>query len=123
MSSKLIWHYGPMAAGKSTMALQLDFNLRGCGRRGMLFTRGDRSGRAKISSRLGISAEATEVTDSTDIFQVVADAVAAGEQISYVLCDEAQFYTEAQIDQLAAIADDLDIAVSAFGIASDFTAA
>jgi thymidine kinase len=36
------------------------------------------------------------------------------------VCDEAQFYTAAQIDQLARIVDDLGIDVLAFGLLTDF---
>ena len=123
MSAKLFWHFGPMASGKTTMALQLNYNLRACGRRGVLFTRGDRSGHAVISSRLGISADAVEVTDDTDLFTTVQELTATAEgQISYVIVDEAQFLATRQIDQLGSIVDDLGIPVSAFGIASDFTA-
>ena len=40
--------------------------------------------------------------------------------MDYFICDEAQFYTRDQINQLAHAVDDLDIDVFAFGIASDF---
>lgn len=33
----------------------------------------------------------------------------------YIVCDEAQFYSPAQIDQLAQVVDDLDVDVFAFG--------
>jgi thymidine kinase len=36
------------------------------------------------------------------------------------VCDEAQFYTPEQVDQLAKIADELDIDVFCFGILTDF---
>ena len=43
-----------------------------------------------------------------------------GARIDYLVCDEAQFYTIEQIDQLAKVVDELQIDVFAFGILSDF---
>ena len=47
--------YGPMDCGKSTLALQIHQNQVRQGRRGLLLTRLDRSGPARITSRIGIS--------------------------------------------------------------------
>lgn len=121
MTATLRFHYGPMNSGKSTLALQLDFNLRQCGRTGVRFTCLDRSERAVISSRLGIEENAIEVAATTDLYAQVEAALATGDHISYVIADEAQFYTVEQIEQLADIVDTLKIPVSAFGIATDFT--
>jgi len=38
----------------------------------------------------------------------------------YLVCDEVQFYTAAQVEQLARIADELQLDVFAFGILTDF---
>src|SRR5918994_2054566 len=46
--------------------------------------------------------------------------LALGARIDYFVCDEAQFYTRGQIDQLAKIADELQIDVFCFGILTDF---
>src|SRR5664279_1514744 len=53
--------HGPMDCGKSTLALQLDYNHARQGRHGLLLTRLDRSGPARISSRMGLSRPAVEV--------------------------------------------------------------
>ena len=37
-----------------------------------------------------------------------------------IICDEAQFLTPDQVDQLARVADDLDVDVRAFGLLGDF---
>lgn len=120
MSATLKWHYGPMNAGKSTLALQLDYNLRDCGRLGIRFTCRDRAGNAVISSRLGIEATATEVHPDLDLAAVIAAALGHGGEISYVIADEVQFYTLAQVEQLADIVDEYGIEVHAFGLATDF---
>jgi len=48
------------------------------------------------------------------------DSLTVGARIDYLVCDEAQFYTIEQIDQLAKVVDELQIDVFAFGILSDF---
>lgn len=109
--------YGPMDCGKSTLALQIHDNQVRQGRRGLLFTRFDRSGPARISSRIGVSSPALEVTDDLDLGQVVRRA---GVVVDYVVVDEAQFLTAGQVDQLALVADERSVDVFAFGIATDF---
>lgn len=120
MTATLKWHFGPMNAGKSTLALQLDFNLAQCGRQGIRFTCLDRAGNAVISSRLGIEAHATEVHPELDLAQAVRAVIAGGRNVTYVIADEVQFYTPAQVEQLADIVDHLGVEVSAFGLATDF---
>ena len=63
--------HGPMDCGKSTLALQLHYNHSRQGRRGLLLTKQDRSGPARISSRIGISRTAVEVSDEQDIAELV----------------------------------------------------
>src|SRR6478736_1317726 len=85
--------YGPMDCGKSTLALQLDYNHSQQGRSGMLLTKLDRSGPAKISSRIGISRQAVEVSDEQDIGELVRATWARGRRVDYLIVDEAQFFS------------------------------
>jgi thymidine kinase len=117
--AELVFFSGTMDCGKSTLALQTDHNHRVQGRRGLLFTRFDRAGRAVISSRIGLARAALEVGDGTDLWVEVSRRHAA-DPVDYVVCDEAQFYDPDQVDQLARVVDDLDVDVFAFGITSDF---
>ena len=55
-----------------------------------------------------------------DFWRYVVDSLTQGGRIDYLMCDEAQFYTAAQIDQLAKVVDELQIDVFAFGILTDF---
>ena len=57
-----------MDCGKSTLALQLDHTQSTHGRQGRIFTSRDRSGRARISSRLGLETPATEVDEEFDFW-------------------------------------------------------
>jgi thymidine kinase len=111
---------GTMDSGKSTLALQTNHNHAARGRVGRIFTSHDRAGEATLSSRLGLSVEAVEVTDDFHFWRYVVDELTSGSRIDYLICDEAQFYTRAQIDQLAKVVDDLQIDVFAFGILTDF---
>ncbi|PSL03711.1 thymidine kinase [Haloactinopolyspora alba] len=111
---------GTMDCGKSTLALQMDYNHRRRGLTGLLLASHDRGGDATVSSRLGLSARAVEVGTDTDLWGLVVERLTAGTRVDYVICDEAQFYTPAQIDDLGRVADELDTPVYAFGILTDF---
>lgn len=118
--AELIYYCGTMDSGKSTLALQTAHNHQSRGRTGLIFTNNDRAGSGIISSRLGLSSPAIEVTPIMDLHKLVVDQLSMGERIDYIICDEAQFYESDQIDQLARIVDGLSIDVFAFGILADF---
>jgi thymidine kinase len=109
-----------MDCGKSTLALQTDHNHSSRGRAGLVFTQMDRAGTSVLSSRLGLSVDAIEVEPAVDLRRVVVDHLSAGGRLDYLICDEAQFYTPAQIEQLAEVVDEFGIDVYAFGITTDF---
>ena len=118
--AELVFFTGTMDCGKSTLALQTDYNARQGGRVGRIFTSHDRAGNAVLSSRLGLTVEATEVRPDLDLLQLLVREMTAGARLDYLICDEAQFYTAAQIEQLARVVDDLGVDVYAFGILTDF---
>jgi thymidine kinase len=111
-----------MDCGKSTLALQMDHNHGRQGRRGLVLTRNDRSMRPQVTTRIGLAHTAVEVTDDLDLIELVREQWAAGARIDYLICDEACFYTVAQIEQLADLVDAYDVDVYAFGLATDFRA-
>jgi thymidine kinase len=118
--AEFLYFTGPMDCGKSTLALQFDYNHSASGRRGRLFTSQDRAGEATISSRLGLTRPAIEVAPEFDFWAYAVDQLTAGERLDYLVCDESQFYRPGQIDQLARVVDDLDIDVYVVGILTDF---
>ncbi len=118
--AELVFYAGTMDCGKSTLALQTDHNHRSRGRAGIVLTRLDRAGQSVLSSRLGLEVPALEVDEDLDIFKHVVGALSRGERVDYLICDEAQFYAPAQVEQLASIVDDLALDVYAFGIMTDF---
>lgn len=111
----LRFSFGTMGSGKSTLALQIHHNMTSRGVRGMLITKLDRTG-TNVTSRLGVSAPAIELSSDLNLFDLVAEAM----PVSFIVCDEAQFYTVEQCDQLARVVDELGVDVYAFGLITDF---
>ena len=118
--AELQYFTGTMDSGKSTLALQTNHNHAARGRMGLLFTSHDRAGSAKVSSRLGLVQEALEAGPELDFWRHVVDGLTHGARIDYLICDEAQFYTPEQVEQLARVVDELQIDVFCFGILTDF---
>ncbi len=118
--AELVFFSGTMDCGKSTLALQMDHNHRARGRSGLIFTKMDRMGESVLSSRLGLSTDAHEVTDEVDFWDSVVEFATTGHAVDYLICDEAQFYTPEQVEQLAKLVDEMAIDVFAFGITADF---
>jgi thymidine kinase len=111
----LRFSFGTMGSGKSTMALQIHHNLASRDLYGLLLTTLDREG-AQVTSRLGVSSIAIEVVPDLDLYKLAVDHW----PLHYMVCDEAQFYTAAQCDQLGRVVDDLGVDVFAFGLITDF---
>jgi thymidine kinase len=121
--AKLYFYYASMNAGKSTVLLQADFNYRERGMATMLYTAGvhDRSGYGVIDSRIGLQKKANAFDAATDIRAEVEEELAR-RRIHCILVDEAQFLSRQQVLQLAAICDELNIPVLAYGLRTDFQA-
>ncbi len=113
--ASLRFNFGTMGSGKSTVALQIHHNLSQRDLFGLLLTTLDREGQ-QVTSRLGVAAPAIEVTPDLDILRLATD----NWPLHYLVCDEVQFYTPAQCDQMARVVDDLDVEVYAFGLLTDF---
>ena len=121
--AELVFFSGTMDCGKSTLALQMDHNHAARGRAGLIFTKHDRAGEAVLSSRLGLATTALEVVDDLDFWDVIVSRATNGQRVDYLICDEAQFYTSVQVEQLARLVDEMDVDVYAFGITADFRTA
>ena len=106
----LRFSFGTMGSGKSTLALQIHHNLSSRQLFGLLLTSLDREGN-QVTSRLGVAAPAIEVTPISTCTRWPWHW-----PIHYLVCDEAQFYTPEQCDQLARVVDELDVDVYAFGL-------
>jgi len=115
----LIFFAGPMDSGKSTLALQMAHTQSSHDRRGQLFTCQDRGGQAHITSRIGLERDAVEVDEDFNFLEFIRQTREAGQRLDFLICDEAQFYTSAQIDELAMAADEWGVDVFCFGLLSD----
>lgn len=116
--AELTFTYGTMAAGKSTLALQLCWQLREGRSDVALWTFGDRSDDGMVTSRIGIEAAAEFVEPGSDVTRRIEGLLAEGTNI--LVIDEVQFASVEQIDALARMVDEQDVDVHAFGLSADF---
>ncbi|MDE3030574.1 MAG: thymidine kinase [Acidobacteriota bacterium] len=116
--AELTFTYGTMAAGKSTLALQLCWQLRETRSDVALWTFGDRSAEGMVTSRIGIEAHADAIEPGEDLGAHVARLLE--DTIRILVIDEAQFASVEQVDQLAVLVDEHHLDVHAFGLSADF---
>jgi thymidine kinase len=119
--AKLYFYYSSMNAGKSTALLQSSYNYKERGMNTIVMAPhlDDRYGSGKVTSRIGIEAEATVFRNDDDLYEVVAKQH-SDENLHCVLIDEAQFLTRDQVFQLSDVTDKLNIPVLAYGLRTDF---
>jgi thymidine kinase len=120
--SELTFFYGTMNCGKSTLALQIHHNAVAAGKHVLLFTKHDRGG-STISSRIGLEQPAIVVHDDLYLHAYVSAVLNSGMPVDVLICDEAQFYSDIQVEQLARLVDEADVDVQCFGLLTDFTSA
>ncbi|GAA2057948.1 thymidine kinase [Leifsonia soli] len=125
--AKLYFRYGAMNSGKSTAMLQAAYNYEERGHRVLLTKPSiDTKGDLGILSRLGVTREVDFLiapeTDAYGSFHRHRERTLKrfGTDVSALLVDEAQFLTEAQVDDLLRIALLDDVPVLAYGIRTDF---
>jgi thymidine kinase len=119
--AKLYFYYSSMNAGKSTILLQSSYNYRERGMHTLILSPelDDRFQVGKVTSRIGIEADAVTFTISDNLLTMVLRSD-QNEKVACVLVDEAQFLTEAQVRQLSDLCDDHNIPVLAYGLRTDF---
>jgi len=79
----------------------------------------DRYGTGKVTSRIGLEAQATTFSKADNLLDIVETCVKE-EPLHCVLIDEAQFLTKEQVFQIAEVTDGLNIPVLAYGLRTDF---
>ena len=120
--ANLIFYYGAMGCSKTANALMTRFQYIDKGLRVWLIkpeidTRDDihhedGSITALVKSRVGISGEAVVIKSDAQIVPPT--------NTDLIICDEAQFLTETQVDELKAITETYDIPVYCYGLRTDF---
>ena len=119
--AKLYFYYSSMNAGKSTALLQSSYNYKERGMSTLVLAPmlDDRYGAGKVTSRIGIDAEATVFRRDDDLYGLV-EGLHSQEALHCVLIDEAQFLTRDQVFELSDVTDKLNIPVLAYGLRTDF---
>ena len=110
-----------MNAGKSTQLLQSSYNYRERGMNTLILTPtvDTRFGFGRVSSRIGLNADAVAFDPREDLYALV-DRETLDKPLACVLVDEAQFLAKAQVEQLARVTDVLGIPVLCYGLRTDF---
>lgn len=86
----------------------------------------DRDGEGVIKSRVGLEMKCLAIDADDDITGIITEYNANMQAIGlptpkWILCDESQFLTEEQVEQLSYIVDNLNINVMCYGLRNDFT--
>ena len=120
--AKLYFRYGAMNSGKSTALMQVAHNYEEQGMRVLILKpQVDTKGGGELVSRLGVRRKADLlVSPEMDVFAAVQQAAAAA-PLACVLCDESQFFTPQQADELFMVTVELNIPVICYGLRSDFS--
>jgi len=127
--SKLYFKFGAMASSKTANALMTKFNYEEKGNKVWLIKPDldnrddyvDEQGKTVtvVKSRIGLSAVADVIPQDEDLlarFKRMQEA----NPVDVIICDECQFLTGAQVDQMKRIAEYWDTPVLCFGLRSDF---
>ena len=127
--SKLYFKFGAMASSKTANALMTRFNYEEKGNHVWLikpdldnrddYTDENGNRVTVVKSRIGLSAVADVVGRDEDIHARFTTLKAAA-PIDVIICDECQFLTADQVDQMKYIAEVCDTPVLCFGLRSDF---
>ncbi|HNP64111.1 MAG TPA: thymidine kinase [Woeseiaceae bacterium] len=119
--AKMYFYYSSMNAGKSTALLQSSYNYKERGMNTLILAPSldDRYGAGKVTSRIGIDADATIFQKNDDLFELIENTDKQ-QKLHCVMVDEAQFLTRDQVFALGEVTDRLGIPVLAYGLRTDF---
>lgn len=120
---KLYFRYGTMGSAKTAILLATAYNFE---ERKLCFVClkpviDTREGESVIRSRIGIERKCEWIYSDTNLFERAQELhEKQGVIVDWYLVDEAQFLTEAQVDQLARIVDVFGSNVICYGLRTDF---
>ena len=115
--AKLYFKFGAMGSSKTANALMTKFNYEEKGKKVWLIKPAidNRDGQDILKSRIGLQAKAVVIQENDSIIEL-----APLKDIDVIICDECQFLTPKQVDDLRLIVTDYDIPVLCFGLRTDF---
>ena len=121
--AKLYFRYGAMNSGKSTALMQVAHHYEEQGMKVLILKpQVDTKGGGELVSRLGVRRKADLlIPPELDVFEAVQAANDASGPLACVLCDESQFFTPEQAEQLFMVTVDLNIPVICYGLRADFS--
>ena len=127
--AKLYFKFGAMGSSKTAQALMTKFNYEEKGKSVLLIkpstdTRDDLADengnvRTVVRSRIGLFADALAVSADVDLRELY-HRLNEEKPLDVLICDECQFLTGAQVNQLKDLADLDDVPVLCFGLRADF---
>ena len=102
--AQLYYRYSTMNAGKSIEVIKVAYNYEERGKKVLALVPGidDRYGKGKITSRVGLSREATIVNEDTNILEIFMRENDI-ETIDCVVVDECQFLKQHHVEELVEI--------------------
>ena len=118
--AKLYFKYGAMGSSKTAQALITKYNYEENDMKVWLIkpSADTRDGVQILRSRIGLAAAVEVMAPDVNIYECFREKQMG--QCHAVICDECQFLTEEQIDQLRAIVNDCNVPVMCFGLRTDF---
>ena len=118
--AKLYFKYGAMGSSKTAQALITKYNYEENGLQVWLIkpSADTRDGQMILRSRIGLEAQCEVIPPEMNIYDRFVDSRQG--ECHVIICDECQFLTAEQIDQLRAIVNDYNIPVMCFGLRTDF---
>ena len=121
--AKLYFRYGAMNSGKSTALMQVAHNYEERGMRVLVLKpRIDSKGGDQLLSRLGIARKVDHlISASDDVFALLQREMSTTTPPACILCDESQFFTAAQAEQLFRATCLLNVPVICYGLRTDFS--
>lgn len=119
--AQLYYRYSTMNAGKSIELIKVAYNYEERGKNVLVLTPDidDRFEVGTVSSRIGVSREATMVNEDTNILELFISENKRN-TIDCVLVDECQFLKKHHVQELVEIVDSCDVPVLAYGLKNDF---
>jgi thymidine kinase len=83
-------------------------------------TRDDKDGKTILKSRIGLEAESTAICSDDDLVRIFTKHWGHYNLPDVIICDEAQFFTARQIEQLRDMSTFWNIDVLCFGLKTNF---
>ena len=119
--AKLFFRYGAMGSGKTTALLQVAHNYEEKGMHILLIKPSiDTKGQNKVVSRIGIERQVDILLLGQEKLLNNSYFLAALNNLSAIIVDEAQFLSSHQVDELYLITKQYNIPILCYGLRCDF---